>query len=110
MIRDIATCIYYTGLDPITKKPVGMARAMHDRKLQRALMQFFRPENYFAVREALIKAGRRDLIGSGCDYFIPTDPPKAALAARRKQANHDYCQAVANPAKSRDYRPKRATQ
>jgi hypothetical protein len=71
MATDIATCMYYTGLDPITKKPVAVAKAMHDRKLQRALMQFFKPENYFTVREALIKAGRGDLIGSGCDCLIP---------------------------------------
>ena len=101
--------MYYTGLDPITKKPVQVARAMHDRKLQRALMQFFKPENYFAVREALIQAGRGDLIGSGCDCLIPAEPPKSALAARRKQADHDYYHAVKNPAKGRGYRPGRTT-
>ncbi len=95
---DVATCMYYTGLDPFTKKPVGVATAMHDRKLQRALMQFFKPENYFAVREALTKAGRADLIGDGCDALIPATPPPAALAARRKDANRtlkaDYYHAV----------------
>jgi hypothetical protein len=100
---DIATCMYYTGLDPITKKPVAVAKAMHDRKLQRALMQFFKPENYFTVREALIKAGRGDLIGSGCDCLIPAQPPKEALQKRRKQANEavqgDHYHTVANPAK-----------
>ncbi len=50
---DIATCMWYTGLDPITKQPVKVARNLKDRKLQRALMQFFKPENYFEVREAL---------------------------------------------------------
>ena len=43
------------------------AKKLNDRKLQRALLQFFKPENYFEVREALLKAGRADLIGSGCD-------------------------------------------
>jgi hypothetical protein len=42
----------YTGTDPFTKKPVHIARGLHDRKLQRALMQFFKPQNYFEVREA----------------------------------------------------------
>jgi uncharacterized radical SAM protein YgiQ len=118
---DVATCMYYTGLDPFTKKPVGVARAMHDRKLQRALMQFFKPENYFAVREALTKAGRADLIGDGCDAFIPATPPKAALVARRKDANRtlkaDYYHAVPAAAKakaptvpSKGYRPQRKTQ
>jgi radical SAM superfamily enzyme YgiQ (UPF0313 family) len=118
---DIATCMYYTGLDPITKKPVAVAKAMHDRKLQRALMQFFKPENYFAVREALIKAGRGDLIGSGCDCLIPARPPKEALEKRRKQANTDYYHAVPTkaekpnesgkrPVKPTGYRPQRKTQ
>jgi hypothetical protein len=51
---DIATCMYYTGIDPFSKKPVQIANGMRDRKMQRALMQFFKPENYFEVREALI--------------------------------------------------------
>jgi radical SAM superfamily enzyme YgiQ (UPF0313 family) len=100
---DIATCMYYTGLDPITKKPVAVAKAMRDRKQQRALMQFFKPENYFAVREALIEAGRADLIGNGCDCLISANPPKEALEARRRQANRAVCggedhyHTVANP-------------
>jgi hypothetical protein len=50
--------------------------------MQRALMQFFKPENYFEVRKGLIEAGRGDLIGSGCDCLIPAHPPKDALEAR----------------------------
>lgn len=79
---------------------------MRDRKMQRALMQFFKPENWFTVREALIEAGRQDLIGSGCDCLIPSNPPKEALEARRRQANRavnggedDHYHTVANPAK-----------
>jgi Domain of unknown function (DUF3362) len=63
---------------------------LRDRKLQRALMQFFKPENYFAVREALIQAGRRDLIGSDCDSLIPANPPKEAIEARRKAAGRQF--------------------
>jgi len=85
---DIAACMYHTGLDPITKKPVYVAKFLRDRKLQRALMQFFRPENYFLVRKALTQAGRRDLIGDGCDCLIPAIPPKEAVAARREAAQH----------------------
>ena len=68
---DIATALYYTGLDPFTKKPVHVAKKMRDRKMQRALMQFFKPANWFTVLEALIEAGRADLIGNGCDCLIP---------------------------------------
>ena len=98
---DIATCMYYTGIEPFSKKPVNTAKNLNDRKLQRALMQFFKPENYFEVREALIKANRADLIG-GCEGLIPANPPKEALEARRKQANaavrNDHYHSVANPA------------
>jgi uncharacterized radical SAM protein YgiQ len=107
---DIATCMYYTGLDPFTGKPVKTAKNLGDRKLQRALMQFFKPENYFAVREALVRAGRGDLIG-GCDGLIPADPPREAVEARRRGANGpDHYHAVPNPAAKTGYRPGRATQ
>src|SRR5438552_15323308 len=90
MAPDIATCMYYTGIDPFTKQPVYVARNLRDRKLQRALMQFFKPKNYFEVRKALEQAGRQDLIGSGCDALIPAQPPKEALQARREQANRNF--------------------
>jgi uncharacterized radical SAM protein YgiQ len=124
---DIATCMYYAGVDPFTKKPVQVARGLKDRKLQRALMQFFKPENYFEVREALIHAGRADLI-SGCEGLIPAQPPKEAIEARRRRANaalrNDHYHSVANPAQgepagerktppeagNKGYRPKRRTQ
>jgi uncharacterized radical SAM protein YgiQ len=103
---DIATCLYYTGIDPFTGKQVHVAKGMKDRKMQRALMQFFKPSNYFTVREALIQAGRADLIGNGCDALIPAQPPKEALDARRRQANEavdgDHYHTVANPAKGEE--------
>src|SRR5262249_52848082 len=117
---DIATCMYYTGIDPFTKEEVYIARQLRDRKAQRALLQFFKPENYFTVREALIQAGRADLIGGGCDCLIPAQPPKEAIEARRRRANDpDHYHAVANPAKgekpgerglpNQGYRPRRKT-
>ena len=42
---DIATCMYYTGMDPFTKQEVYIAKGLRDRKMQRALMQFFQAEN-----------------------------------------------------------------
>jgi uncharacterized radical SAM protein YgiQ len=84
---DVATAMYYTGLDPFTKKPVFTARKLRDRKVQRALLQFFKPENYFAVRQALEDAGREDLIGRGCDALIPSEAPREAILARRREAN-----------------------
>jgi uncharacterized radical SAM protein YgiQ len=86
---DIAACMYHTGLDPMTKRPVTIAKNLRDRKTQRALMQFFKPENWFAVRKALVDARREDLIGSGCDALIPAQPPEAALRARRESARRE---------------------
>lgn len=87
---DVATAMYHTGIDPFTKKPVYIARQLRDRKLQRALMQFFKPENYFEVREALRQAKRTDLIGDGCDALISSRPPKEALQRRRQDANQRF--------------------
>ena len=83
---DIAACMYHTGLDPMTMKPVYVAKGLRDRKMQRAMMQFFKPENYFTVRIALVEAGRADLIGDGCDCLISPTPPQAAIEARRRRA------------------------
>jgi len=117
--------MYYTGLDPFTKKEVHIAKGLNNRKMQRALMQFFKPENYFDVRQALIEAKRQDLIG-GCEGLIAADPPKEAIEARRKKANAalqgDHYHTVANPANGEEpgergaeppktgYRPGRTTQ
>jgi hypothetical protein len=123
---DVATAMYYTGIDPFTKKPVYIAKALKDRKLQRALLQFFKPENYFEVREALIQAGRKDLIGDDCDSLIPSAPPKEAIQRRRKDAGSrfrgDYVHTIpagkkkkgkqkqSRNAPGRGYRPDRAPQ
>ncbi len=83
---DIATCMYFTGLDPTTMKPVTTVTRLRDRKVQRALMQFFDPLNWFAVHDALKDAGRADLIGGGPQCLIPARPPKEALDARTRAA------------------------
>jgi uncharacterized protein DUF3362 len=105
--------MYHTGIDPFTKQAVYVARRLKDRKLQRALMQFFKPENYFEVRQALEQAGRQDLIGTGCNALIPAQPPPAALKARRERANAavrgDHVHTVPNPARNRGYQPGRKT-
>ncbi len=110
--HDLATAMYYTGKNPDTGERVAVARGMRDRRLQRALLQFFKPENYFEVREALLKAGRRDLIGSGCDALIPSEPPREAILARRERAGKDFQDhahaAAPPPGRKSGYRPARA--
>ncbi|MFM8579625.1 MAG: YgiQ family radical SAM protein [Planctomycetaceae bacterium] len=87
---DIAACMYHTGLDPMTRQPVKIAKGLKNRRMQRALLQFFKPENWFEVRKALLEAGREDLIGNGCDCLIPERPPKEALDARRREASRAF--------------------
>ena len=103
--------MYYTGIDPFTKEEVYIARQLRDRKLQRALLQFFKAENYFEVHNALTEAGRQDLIGGGCDCLIPAHPPREAIEARRQRANEaargDHVHSVPNEKKQTGYRPGR---
>ena len=73
---DVATCMYWTGLDPMTMKPVQTAKRLKDRNVQRALLQFFAPENWAIVHRALRRAGREDLIGDGPDCLISARPPR----------------------------------
>jgi uncharacterized radical SAM protein YgiQ len=99
---DIATCMYHTGLDPLTMQPVVTVKRLRDRQAQRALMQFFDPANWFVVHRTLIEAGRRDLIGRGRHCLIPDVPPPEALAAKRREAS-----AAAGAAPTVGYRPGR---
>lgn len=59
----LSTVMYYTGVDPRTMEKIYVPRSPHEKALQRALIQYRRPENYDLVKEALIKTGRQDLIG-----------------------------------------------
>lgn len=59
----LSTCMYYTEMDPRTKEKVYVAKSPHEKAIQRALMQFKKPENYSLVLEALKIGGREDLIG-----------------------------------------------
>ena len=67
----LSTAMYWTGIDPLTGRPVQVARGARERSLQRALLQYSKPENRKLVREALLEAGRADLIGSGPRCLIP---------------------------------------
>ena len=106
---DIAATMFHTGLDPMTMKPVETVKKLRDRRVQRALMQFFLPENHFAVRRALLDAGRKDLIGSGRLALMPEQPPREAIEARRRQAQeHTHTHAEdAGVSRSVGYRPGR---
>ena len=70
----LSTCMYYTGLDPRTMTPVYVPKDPHEKDMQRALIQYRDPKNYQLVKEALIKAGREDLIGFDSRCLIPPRP------------------------------------
>ena len=67
----ISTCMYYTGLDPRTMKPIYVPKSAHEKAMQRALIQYRDPKNYELVKEALHRAGREDLIGFDKKCLIP---------------------------------------
>ncbi len=66
----ISTCMYYTGLDPRTMRPVYIPDNPHEKAMQRALIQYKNPAMYDLAEEALIKAGRQDLIGFGSKCLL----------------------------------------
>ena len=77
----LSTCMYYTGIDPRTMKPVFVPRQPHEKAMQRALMQWKRPEKRPLALEALRLAGREDLIGYGKGCLLR--PEKASGTGRR---------------------------
>ncbi len=81
-----STVMYYTGIDPVSGKEVYIANDPHEKKLQRALLQYNRPENASLVREALRRCGREDLIGYGKGCLVPPDEKTANRQSGKKKA------------------------
>jgi uncharacterized radical SAM protein YgiQ len=100
---DWATAIFHTGLDPKTLAPVHVARTDKERRLQRALLQYWKPENWHDVREALRITKREDLIGRHPTALIPHRAPEGA--GRRADGGDEFSDGMMkNPAR---YRPRR---
>ncbi len=104
---DVATAIYWTGLDPKTLEPVPVAKKLKDRNMQRALLQFFKPENWFDVRDALTAAGRKDLIGDGPNCLIRAYPPTSAKDKRWREAQGGRKGGRGRRSGAGGYRPKK---
>ena len=80
----ISTCMFYTGLNPMNMQKVYVPRTPEEKAQQRALLQYYKPENRQIVMSALKKAGRTDLIGYGKNCLITPDrPPQNANGANR---------------------------
>lgn len=83
----ISTCMYYTGIDPTTMKPVYVAKTPREKALQRALLQWKRPDKRQLVIEALKEAGREDLIGYGPECLVrPMDQRRRPYQGKDRQA------------------------
>ena len=78
-----STCMYYTGLDPDTMRPVYVPKSREEKREQRALLQYGKPENYELVYAALVKAGRTDLIGNTPNCLIRPRRERALVARER---------------------------
>ena len=72
----LSSAMYYTGIDPRTMDKVYVPTDPHEKAMQRALIQYRDPKNYYLVKEALLKAHREDLIGSGPKCLIRAVPPR----------------------------------
>ncbi len=81
----LATCAYYTGIDPISQEEVYVPKSLRERRLQHALLFYYNPEFYYDVKQALKDAKREDLIGTGPDSLIPPYIDKDPLRLRSSQ-------------------------
>lgn len=77
-----STVMFYTGVDPLTGKEIYCPTDYREKQLQRALLQYRRPENRNMVREALRKCGREDLIGHGGDCLVTPERGSASHSSR----------------------------
>ncbi len=81
----MATSMYYTGLDPFTQEPVYTAKSLREKRMQKALLQYWDPSQHHLAREALRKAGRRDLIGSTTSCLVPPASGEGSLSIHDKR-------------------------
>jgi hypothetical protein len=82
--------MYHTGLNPLTMEPVFVVKNPHEKALQRALTQYYDPDNYELVKEALLREGRADLIGFGPECLIRPRKMKERGGDGRKSAGEKY--------------------
>ena len=94
-----STTIYYTGIDPITMKEVYVPKSKHEKAMQRALLQYRNPKYYNLVYEALVEAGRTDLIGDGPKCLI-RDKKRCNGNGNQNSFLHDKSKVVSGKSKN----------
>lgn len=92
----LSTCMYYTGIDPRTMKPVFVPSSQEEKTMQRALLQWKNPKNKGYILEALKEAGREDLIGYGKQYLVT---PERTKIINRDSRNDKKGQSHSGPRK-----------
>lgn len=106
----LSTVMYYTGLDPRTMDHVYVPTDPHEKAMQRALIQYRNPKNYYLVREALIKAHRQDLIGTGPNCLIRAVAPRSGAVTApppKPRGNSKSSSRGTKPAQKRSSPPAR---
>jgi uncharacterized radical SAM protein YgiQ len=81
----MATSMYYTGQDPFSREAVYTAKTMHEKRMQKALLQYWDPAQHELAREALARADRRDLIGSKAHQLVPPESGAGALSVHARR-------------------------
>ncbi len=82
-----STCMFWTGIDPATGEKVYVPRSYEEKKIQRALLQWYRNENHELIRKALRQAGRGDLIGFGAECLVPPRDVRKGERTESKKEN-----------------------
>ncbi|MBQ0092011.1 MAG: YgiQ family radical SAM protein, partial [Clostridiales bacterium] len=100
-----STCMFFTGIDPFTNKEVFVPRDYEEKKLQRALLQWYKPENAPLVRKALVLAGRKELIGFSADCLVK---PRDLAGKQGKPGGKPNGKPSGKPDKKFGEKPKKA--
>jgi hypothetical protein len=109
----VSTTMYYTGIHPLTGKSVYVATDYKEKQMQRALLQFSKPQNAHLVREALRYAGREDLIGDGPACLVREDRravgggSKGGAKTATSKKKTPSRPSIKKPARGKETRPKR---
>jgi uncharacterized radical SAM protein YgiQ len=97
----MATSMWFTGLDPFTKQAVPSARTMRDKRKQKALLLYWDAAQHDLAREALLEAGRRDLIGSHPGALVPPATGKGSLSIHEQKRRGAFVERGKRPVKGR---------
>lgn len=82
----VSTCMFYTGINPLTMEKVYVPKTPKEKSMQRALLQYFNPKNRDKVIDALIAAGREDLIGTAPNCLVPPNAKYRAMQMKKQQS------------------------